>query len=473
LASCFTEDTISDRGTNREKIADHVGGESEEPEEGKTLFHGGVFSAFADRDYAVLWSGAFISNIGTWIQSAALLWLIKEVFESNSLVGAVNMANFLPVLFIVPFIGFFADRYNRRTIILIGQVVMMLGALALGIAASFHSDSKAVILLTVTVIGIAFAFNFPAWQAILPDLVPQRDLMNAIAMSSAQWNLARFVGPAIAALILAVSSATLAFYVNAISFLFVIGALLMVHPTRSAVPPPTQSILQDILAGYKYVWHRRWMVNLVVAFAFISFFGFSFLVLIPAMAKDVLGKGAVAYGVMLSLVGLGAVVGAPLVTHLGRRYPERVIIKASMLGFGLFLLAFALIKVFWILCIIMVGLGLTFLMISTVSNSVLQGCSDRVMRGRVVSLYIITFVGVMALGGQFMGYLADARSTPFALALGAMVCLATAAVLIAFPSLIRQAATPKGGVGPFEPALEGVGAAEVPQEPEDRYFCEF
>ncbi len=432
-----------------------------------------MLSAFAERDYVVLWSGAFISNIGTWIQSAALLWLIKDVFESNSLVGAVNMANFLPVLFIVPFVGFFADRYNRRTIILIGQVVMMLGAFALGIAASFDTASKAVMLITVSVIGIAFAFNFPAWQAILPDLVPKRDLMNAIAMSSAQWNLARFVGPAIAALILAVSSATVAFYVNAVSFLFVIVALLMVHPGRSAVPPPTQGMWNDILDGYKYVWHRRWMVNLVVAFAFISFFGFSFLVLIPAMAKDVLGKGAAAYGVMLSLVGLGAVVGAPLVTYLGRRHSERIIIKVSMLGFGLFLLAFALIKVFWISCLTLVGLGLTFLMLSTASNSVLQGCSDRVMRGRVVSLYIITFVGVMALGGQLMGYLADARSTPFALTLGAIVCLATAGVLIAFPSLVRLAETPKGEPVLFEPSLEAAGAAEVAQEPEERYFCEF
>lgn len=386
------------------------------------------------------------------------------------------MANFLPVLFIVPFVSFFADRYNRRTIILIGQIVMMLGALALGIAASFQTDSKVVILITVSVIGVAFAFNFPAWQAILPDLVPRRDLMNAIAMSSAQWNLARFVGPAVAALILAISSATIAFYVNAISFLFVIGALLMVHPKRGAVPPPTQGMRRDIIDGYKYVWHRKWMVNLLIALAFMSFFGFSFLVLIPAVARDVLGRGAVAYGVMLSLVGLGAVVGAPLVTHLGRRYPERSIIKGSMLAFGLFLLAFALIQVFWISCIISVGLGLSFLMSATASNSVLQGCSDRLMRGRVVSLYIVTFIGVSALGGQFMGYLADARSTPFALALGAIVTIATGVVLFAFPRLIRQAATPKGEPVPFEPALGGEGNPEIPAqavEPADQYFCEF
>jgi len=446
-----------------EKVIDAAG--SEGGERRKTLFHGGVLSAFGQRNYAVLWSGAFISNIGTWVQSAALLWLVKVVFKSNSLVGAVNMANFLPVLFIVPFVGFFADRYNRRNIILIGQTVMMLGALALGIAASFHTDSKAVILLTVSVIGIAFAFNFPAWQAILPDLVPRSDLMNAIALSSAQWNLARFVGPAIAAVVLAVWSAPVAFYVNAASFLFVIVAVLMVHPKYSAVPPPTQSIGRDVLEGWKYVWRRKWMVNLLVALAFVSFFGFSFLVLIPAMAKDVLHRGVTAYTVMLSLLGLGAVIGAPLVTYLGKRYKEREIIKVCMLAFGLLLLAYSVVRVFWLSCLISVGLGLMFMMVGTTSNSVLQGCSDRVMRGRVVSFYIVTFIGVAALGGQFMGYLADARSTPFALAIGGIACILSAAVLILFPGLIRLAVTPK------EPRV--FESAERPAYQPDQDFCEF
>lgn len=451
----------------------HSSGDGAETEDRRTLFHGGVLSAFGQRNYAILWSGAFISNIGTWIQSAALLWLVKVVFKSNILVGAVNMANFVPVLFIVPFVGFFADRYNRRTIIIIGQVVMMLGALALGIAASFHTDSKAVIFLTVSVIGVAFAFSFPAWQAILPDLVPRRDLMNAIAMSSAQFNLARFVGPAVAAVILSVSSATVAFYVNAVSFLFVIGALLLVNPKNSAVPPPTQSIGRDVLEGWKYVWHRKWMVNLLIALAFMSFFGFSFLVLFPAVAKDVLHRGATAYGIMLSLLGLGAVIGAPLVTYLGRRYRERAIIKICMLGFGLFLLAFALARVFWISCILSVGLGLMLMMVGATSNSVLQGCSERAMRGRVVSFYIVTFIGVAALGGQFMGYLADARSTPFALALGGMVCVATAAVLTAFPGLIRLAVTRKEPA-PFESAPGGAGNPEDSQAGlPDQDFCEF
>lgn len=408
-----------------------------------SIFKGSVLSAFGERDYTVLWVGALVSNIGTWVQTAALLWLVKVVLKSNSWVGAVNMANFVPVLFLVPIAGSLADRYNRRTVILAGQVVMMLGALALGISASFNVDSKAIILLTVSIIGIAFALNFPAWQALLPDLVPREDLLNAIALSSAQWNLARFIGPVIGAAMLALFSPATAFYANAVSFLFVIAALLAIKPRHSDVPAPTDSIAHHIWEGWKYVWQRRWMVNLLLALTVVAFFGFAYLVLIPALVKDVFHMGAGAYGFLLGMTGLGAVIGAPLVTWLSRHMKERNIIKASTLGLGLGLLAFAAIRVYWLSCIISVELGICFLVVGSAANSVLQGNSDRLMRGRVVGLYIMVYIGMFALGGQFMGYVADWTSTPWSLALGGIVCVAVAAVLGAFPKLISGAVSPK------------------------------
>lgn len=405
----------------------------------RTLFHGGVLSAFGERDYAVLWSGALISNVGTWVQTAALLWLIKVVLHSNSWVGAVNMANFVPVLFLVPLSGSLADRYSRRRLILIGQVVMMLGAFALGVTASLGVDSKAVILITVTIIGIAFALNFPAWQAILPDLVPREDLLNAIALSSAQWNLARFVGPVIGAVVLTFFSPATAFYANAVSFLFVIGAVLIINPKRGAIERPTDTIRHHVWEGWKYVWRRKWMVYLLLALMFISFFGFSYIVLIPALVRDVMHRGAGAYSFLLGMTGLGAVVGAPLVTALSRYFAERNIIKVATLGLGLLLIAFAVVKVYWLSCIVSFGLGLCFLVAGSATNSVLQGNSEREMRGRVVSLYIMTFIGVSAVGGQFMGYVSDIRSTPFSLFIGGLACIAVAAVLIVFPGLIYGA----------------------------------
>jgi len=420
----------------------------------KTLFNGGVLTAFGERDYAVLWSGAFISNIGTWIQTAALLWLIKEVLKSNSWVGAVNMANFLPVLLIVPFSGSLADRYNRRKLILWGQTVMMLGAFALAITASFRADSKAIILITVTIIGIAFAVNFPAWQAILPDMVRREDMLNAIVLSSAQWNLARFVGPVIGAAMLTFFSPAAAFYVNGISFLFVIAALLLIHPRRGVMPPPTDNIGRHVLAGFRYVWRRRWMVNILVALAVISFFGFSYIVLIPALVKDVLHQGVGAYSFLLGMTGLGAVIGAPIVTSVSRRLHETQIIKLSTLALGLFLIAFAFSRTYWLSCLISIGLGASFLITGSATNSVLQRCSDREMRGRVISFYIMVFIGVAALGGQFMGYLADVRSTPFSLWIGGAACVLVAIVLTSFPGLTHTAVTcEEDRPGRFEQAI--------------------
>jgi MFS family permease len=429
-------------------------GEAQETEtiKERTLFKGGVLSAFGERDYAFLWSGALISNIGTWVQTAALLWFVKNVLHSNSWVGAVNMANFLPVLFIVPFAGSLADRHDRRMVIIIGQTVMMIGAFALGIAATLNLDNRAVILITVSIIGIAFAFNFPAWQAILPDLVKREDLLNAIALSSAQWNLARFIGPFIGAAILVYFSAATAFYANAVSFLFVIGALLLIHPKRGAMASRDETLRHDVLEGWKYVWRRKWMVHLLIALAAISFFGFSYLVLIPALVQDVLHRGVGPYGLVLGMTGLGAVVGAPLVTWLSRFIKERNIIKMATMTLGVFLVLFAISRNLLMMCIVSFVLGLSFLVIGSATNSVLQGRSVREMRGRVISFYIMTFIGVSAVGGQFMGYLSDARSTTFSLIVGGLAVVATALVLVAFPSLIKGAVY-QGAEQPLEPQL--------------------
>ncbi|MFH1149026.1 MAG: MFS transporter [Actinomycetota bacterium] len=406
----------------------------------KTLFHGGVLSAFGERDYAVLWSGAFISNIGTWVQTAALLWLVKNVWQSNSWVGAVNMANFAPVLLLVPFSGSLADRYNRRKLILAGQVVMMLGAFALAIAASAGlASNKAVVMVAVAVIGVAFAFNFPAWQAMLPDLVRREDLLNAISLSSAQWNLARFVGPVIGGVLLTYFTYSTAFYANAVSFLFVIAALLVIHPKRGVMARSTKPLFSHVWEGWRYVGRQRWMVNALIAMGVVSAFGFSYIVLIPAVVKDELGRGAGAYSLVLGMTGLGAVIGAPLLTLLSRRFKESNIIKVSILALGLLLLAFAVSRTYWLTCVISTGLGCSFLVTGSAINSVLQGCSTREMRGRVVSLYIMVFVGIFPLGGQLLAYISDVRSTPFSLILGGLVCMGVASVLIIFPGLIRGA----------------------------------
>src|SRR5450759_3010385 len=167
-----------------------------------SFFKGGVLSAFGYRDFSLLWSGAFLSNLGTLIHTTALLWYVNRLTNSNAWVGAVNFASFVPIILFVLYAGSLADRINRRKLILLTQAAMMIVALALGITTSLGWSSMWLIMSLTVFMGLAFAFSFPAWRAMIPDLVPPKDLLNGVALDAAGYNMARFVGPALGALII-------------------------------------------------------------------------------------------------------------------------------------------------------------------------------------------------------------------------------------------------------------------------------
>jgi len=420
---------------------------SRDPEERRTLFNGGVLSALGHRDYAILWSSDLLSNLGTWVQTAVLLWLIKNVLHSNSWVGAVNLASFVPVIFLVPFTGALSDRYDRKRMLILSQVIMFFGALALGIAASLNSANKAAILVTVAVIGVGGAISFPAWIALLPDMVPPEDVLNAIALSSAQWNVARLIGPLIAAAVLALSTPAVAFYVNAASFLVVIGALFLIHPRRGALATSTESLWRNVLGGFRYAWEQRWITGLLLTLTVVAFFGMSYIPLLPGFVQDTLHRGSSAYGVLLGMTGLGAITGSLLVSYVVRFYRIPSIIRAGFLSLGLLLIGFAAFRQFWLLSLIVFGLGVSFIVAGTAASSMLLNGSVREMRGRVSSLFAIVYVGVSAIGGYFLSYVADVRTVPFSLALGGTACIAVTIVLVFFPGLV-------GGPGECAPGNE-------------------
>jgi MFS family permease len=408
----------------------------------KSLFRGGVLSAFGYRDFRLLWSGAFISNVGTLIHNTVLLWYVKELTGSNAWVGAVNLANFLPILFFVLYAGSLADRLDRRKLILWTQAVMMAAALFLGIATSLGWSSMAVIMIDTVVLGIAFVFTFPAWRALVPDLVPPHELLNAVALDAAGYNMARFIGPALGALILNVWNAAGAFYINALSFMTVIGALLFINfrPEKSA--QGSQSDWTRTKEGVTYVLRNRWAANLLIVLGIAAFFGLSFVVLLPGIAKDVLGQGSWAYGFLLGGIGLGAVIGAPLVTLLNRRIQENRIIRYAMLVTSLMIIIVAVSRIYWLSVLASVGVGTSFLMVAASINTVLQSRVERDMRGRIMSFYILLFQGTAPVGGLLMGYISDVTSIAVSLLVGGCVCLALAVVIIAFPSILKDAVSP-------------------------------
>lgn len=404
-----------------------------------------ALASFRHRDFRLLWSGAFVSNVGTWIHNTALLWFVKEATGTNTWVGVVNLANFLPLFLLVLWTGSLADRLDRRKLILTTQTAMMLVALGFGLCLRAGLDSMGVVIPLTAAMGLAFVFNFPAWRAIIPDLVPPRDMLNGIALDAAQFNLARSVGPLLGAMVLHLWGAETAFYINAASFLAVIVALLLI---RTETPPGGEAHAtgSHIFEVVKLATGESWARNQLILLATFSFFGLSFLVLLPGLSRDVLMRGSGGYGALLSAIGAGAAVGAPLVTVLRRHLSERDIIKASALVFGLAMLGVAGCRRFWLCLVLSVVLGVSSLMMSASINTVLQARVGREMRGRIMSLYILVFQGLYPLGGMFLGFISDRITIPWTLVLGGAVCTGAGLAVALVPSLLRDAVSSVGGV---------------------------
>ena len=404
-----------------------------------TLFQGGTLSAFGHRDFRLLWSGAFLSNVGTWVHTTALLWYVKDLTNSNAWVGAVNLASFMPILLFVLYAGSLADRVDRRKLIIVTQIVMMLAALGLAIATSLGQHSLALIMALTIGMGVAFVFNFPAWRAMVPALVPQKDLLNGIALDAAQFNMARFVGPAIGAIIIHFWSVAGAFYINAASFLAVIAALLMIRARPVVTTVHATSTRAHVREGFSYLRVNSWAVKLLVVLMVEAVFGISTIVLLPSVSRDVLYGGSLLYGFLVGAIGLGAVLGAPLVTWLNKRFKERDLIKVSLSAFSVVLMVMAISKSEPLSLLMAFFIGVTFLMASASINTVLQSRVERNMRGRIMSFYILVFQGTSPLGGLLLGYISDKTSTPIAIGIGAAVCMLLAVIMIAVPSLLEDA----------------------------------
>jgi predicted MFS family arabinose efflux permease len=318
------------------------------------------------------------------------------------------------------------------------QSLMLLLALALAGFTYAGTVQIAHILIISLLTGIVMAANSPAWQAFIVDLVDQSDLPTAIALNSTQFNLSRVLGPSIAGVLLAVIGAAGCFFVNGLSFLAVVGALVWIRPRPSLRRVEVDGFWRRLQAGLGYVGTHPILRPIMLQTSAMTIFGFPYAVLMPVMAQNVLGVGASGYGAMMSATGLGAIAGALSVAAWGRKLPRGALLLAASLGFAIAVIAFAASRSFPVALATLAALGFAMITYMTVANTTLQLITPDELRGRVMSIWTLVSFGLAPIGSLLAGAIAQQWNAPAALAIGGGVVGASAAMVAVFSPALRD-----------------------------------
>ena len=405
-----------------------------------------TFDSFRHRDYTISFFGALVSNVGSWMQMTALGWLVFQLTGKATSLGIVNFLSGVPVFFLTIFTGVLADRMDRRKLLIVTQVLLMAQAFTFGWM-SMRGDITMTWIYGLTLVGgVVQAFMSPAWQAMTPDLVPRESLMNAIALSSAQFNAARLIGPLAVLPIVAIFGGSQSegvaevFFVNAASFAFVIWALAVIRPSQH-IPrgDDAESPFQALRAGLSYAVHRRRVRMHLLTAAFITIFGMPFATLLPALAADTLGLSSKGYSALMAANGLGALVGALWVASLPPTVRREAIVRVGIVVLPLGAISLAALRVPVLSGGVLVVLGIAFLACVSSINTNLQTAVPPQLRARVMSLFVLAFMGMMPFGALLSGWLGDVIGVPGAIAASASVLLAYAIVLNLRPRLLCDA----------------------------------
>jgi MFS family permease len=383
---------------------------------------GRALAAFHYRDFRVLWFGAFTSTVGNWMQQVAQAWLVFELTKSEWYLGLDYFFGQLPILLLTLIGGVVADRHDRRYVLLGSQLIQMTTAFTLALLVFFNHIVVVEILFLSFVAGLGQAFGGPAYQALIPSLVQKKDLPNAIALNSIQFNLARVVGPLLAGATLAAWGTAACFGLNGLSFLVVIVALLSM--TIRQVKPPQKSLVDELKSGLRYTKGEPTIVALAVLGGLTTFLGLPLLTFLPVFAKDVFHGDINRFSHMMAFSGAGAVCGALIVAWLGRFHHMGKALLLTQAAFGVLVTAFALTRIVWISDVILFCTGAALLMTFSMTASLVQLIVTDELRGRVMSIYMVAFRGGMPLGSLVAGYAASRTSAAAVLEVNGMLILA-------------------------------------------------
>ncbi len=414
------------------------------------------------RNFQLFFGGQWISLIGTWMQNVAQAWLVYRLTGSSVLLGLVSFAGQIPVFLMAPAGGIVADRFRRRRVVIATQAISMLLALILaaltltGIVRIWH------IFVLSALLGIVNAFDIPARQAFLVEMVGREHLINAIALNSSMFNASRVIGPAVAGILVASIGEGWCFFANGASYIAVIVGLWLMKVTPPK-PVTRGSPVADVIEGFRFVVSHAPIHHLMILLGIVSVTGMPYAVLMPIFADQILHGGAKGLGILMGASGVGALAGALLLASRQTVFGLGRWVAISAAAFGVSLMALAASRSFWLSCALLLPVGFTMMVEMGSSNTLIQSMSPDHLRGRVMSVYSMMFMGMAPVGAVLSGVAAGRWGAPVTVASAGIICLLAAAVFgWRLPGLRTEArrliaaAQMAGGVPPQSGAGGGV-----------------
>lgn len=380
-----------------------------------------IFSALKYKNYRFWFIGQIISLLGSWVQTTAQGYLIYELTSSSSYLGIVTFVSGIPVIFFMLYGGVIADRVSKKKLLFVTQSVMMLCSLVLSWLIYFNYIRPWHILVTAFIVGIANAFEVPARQAFVVELVDKKDLANAIALNSIIFNLGVFVGPAIGGFLYAYQGAYICFLINGISFIAILIALLFINISVNSHKIINHSLNQDIIEGIKYVKRHPIIIFLIFNIFILSILGLSIQTIVPVWAVRILHGDSVTTGLLYSSRGLGAMMGSLIVAVLTRYNLTQTLFFIGLSLFPIILFIFSLNDIMFLALILLFVLGVISMLILNNSKVLVQMFVQDEFRGRVLSIYTLMFWGTMPLGGLLIGLLAENLGVRLAVSIAAIL----------------------------------------------------
>jgi len=363
-----------------------------------------------------------ISLIGTWIQATAQSWLVFRLTNSAFLLGLVGFLSYIPIFLLSLFGGVVADRMNKRNILIFTQAAFMLLAFILAVLTQMKVITATQIMLIALLNGAVMAFDAPTRQAVVVELVGKDHLLNAIALNSAAFNSSRIIGPALAGILVASIGMSGCFYINGISFIAVIFALFLIRTHNGLRKNNKTILLKDLMEGLKFIKDNRIILTLITMVAITSLFGISYVIFMPIFANDILKVGIKGLGVLMSAAGVGALVAALLLAYFADLKHKGRFLVLSTVIFSIALVLFALSKTYLFSLAILIIIGWSSVTAISLINTLLQTLVPDDLRGRVMSVFMFTFAGMMPFGNLIAGAAAQFCGVALTVLGGGIIC---------------------------------------------------